>query len=74
MGYRIKVIKEDCIGAGACVDEAPSSFTFDPMDKAELITPPGDEQEVILCAAQSCPAQAIVVIDEETGEQVWPEE
>jgi len=74
MGYRIQINREECIGAGACVDEAPSSFRFDPSDKAELIQPPGDEQEVILCAAQSCPTQAIIVIDEETGEQVWPED
>jgi ferredoxin len=70
--YQIKVIRKLCIGAASCVAVSPAVFQLDKDNKA--IVPDGatDTMENILMAAQSCPTKAIVVIDTETGQQVWP--
>ena len=56
---KIKVDKEKCIGCGTCVALAPKTFKFGADDKAEVITPPGDEKEKIKEAIDSCPVDAI---------------
>lgn len=70
--YKIKVIRHLCIGAASCVAVSPNVFQLDSENKA--IVPDGAEDvpENILLAAQSCPTKAIIVIDTETGQQVWP--
>jgi ferredoxin len=70
--YKIKVIRSLCIGAASCVAVSPAVFQLD--DKSKAVVPDGatDIPENILMAAQSCPTKAIVIIDTETGQQVWP--
>jgi ferredoxin len=69
--YKIKVIRDLCIGAASCVAVSPATFELDGENKA--ITLQGnDTPENILMAAQSCPTKAIIVIDTETNAQVWP--
>jgi ferredoxin len=70
--YKIKVIRNLCIGAASCVAVSPTVFQLDSENKAVVIDNPNDLPENILMAAQSCPTKAIVVIDTETGQQVWP--
>lgn len=70
--YEVKVIREKCIGAGSCVAIAANTFKFDAENIAEVISQNGDPDDIKLLAAQSCPTQAIIVTDTETGEQVWP--
>jgi ferredoxin len=69
---QIKVIREECIGDGACADEAPSTFEIDGEGIARCKVDIGDDSETILKSARACPTDAIVVIDEETGEQLVP--
>lgn len=69
---KIKVIREECIGDGACVDEAPGTFKLDADGIACCKEDVGDDSETILKSARGCPTDAIVVIDEETGEQLVP--
>ncbi len=58
----------ECSAHGDCVEIAPQVFRLD--DTAVVIgTGPDD---LILEAAEACPAVAISVIDEETGETVFP--
>jgi ferredoxin len=57
-----------CSAHGDCVAAAPEAFRLD--DVAVVIGPASDEQ--ILAAAEACPAVAIVVVDGDTGEQVYP--
>jgi len=69
--YKIKVIRDLCIGAASCVAVSPATFQLDGENKA--ITLQGnDTPENILMAAQSCPTKAIIVTDTETNTQVWP--
>ena len=70
--YQIKVIRKLCIGAASCVAVSPAVFQLDKENKAVVPDGANDTPENILMAAQSCPTKAIVVIDTETGQQVWP--
>ena len=70
--YKIKVIRSMCISAATCEAVAPNIFTLDDKRIAVVNETGTDTPENILMAAQSCPAKAIVVIDTETGKQVWP--
>jgi ferredoxin len=68
MTYVPVVDPGSCAGHGDCVDIAPEVFVLG--DVAEVIgTGPPD---LILQAAEACPAVAITVIDEESGETVYP--
>lgn len=71
--YKIKVVRNLCIGAAACVGVSPAVFKLDTENKAVIRDGGVDTPENILMAAQVCPTQAIIIIDTETGKQVWPE-
>lgn len=71
--YKIKVLRNECIGAASCIAVSPTVFELDAEKKAVVINGGEDEAENILTAAQSCPTKAIVVTEVETGKQVWPE-
>ena len=68
MAYVAKVDEFSCSAHGDCALVAPDVFRVD--DIAEVAgTAPVD---VLVKAAESCPAMAISVVDDETGEQVYP--
>ena len=70
--YKIKVLRSACIGAASCIAVSGSTFVLDSENKAVIQEGSQDSAENILMAAQSCPTKAIVVIDTETNQQVWP--
>jgi ferredoxin len=72
--YTVKVINEKCISAASCVAIAPGTFKLDENNIAEIISQGGDADDMQLLGAQSCPTAAIIVTDNETGQQVWPVE
>ena len=65
----IPVIDESaCLAHGDCEELAPDVFHVD-----EVATVVGTAPlEQLVAVAESCPASAIAVIDEDTGEQVYP--
>lgn len=71
--YKIEVDRDLCVGDGACVNEAPQTFEMDDESIAIVRDPAGNSPDEILAAAQSCPVDAIILTDAETGEKVWPE-
>ena len=71
--YKVKVIRDKCISAATCVAIAANTFQLDGENKAVIQENSTDDSDTILMAAQSCPTKAIIVIDNETGKQVWPE-
>jgi ferredoxin len=72
--YRIEIDAEKCIGDQACCADAPDTFEINDDDIAIVKDPQGNTPDEILQAAQSCPTDAITLLDEDTGEKVWPEE
>lgn len=69
--YKIKVLRDLCIGAASCVAISPKVFQLDNEAKAIILDPNEDTDENILAAAQSCPVNAIIIQDK-NGKQIWP--
>ena len=71
--YKVKIIREKCIGAASCVAIAPKAFKLDDKQIAIILDSLGEEtDDNLLLGAQSCPTAAIIITDTETGKQVWP--
>lgn len=71
--YIVEYRRDLCTGAVVCSLIAPNTFAMDEENKAVLIhSVEVDSDDVILAAAQSCPALAIIIKDAETGEQIFP--
>jgi len=66
--------REECIGDGICVNEAPETFDLDDEAKAFVKSGSIDEREAILDAAKMCPLDIICVKDTETGETLYPDD
>jgi ferredoxin len=68
MSYRVEIDEAACAAHGDCEHVAPEVFRVD--DVAVVIgTAPIDR---LMEAADACPSTAIAVIDEATGEQLYP--
>ncbi len=68
MSYRAIVEEDVCLAHGDCAVVAPGVFRVD--DVATVIG--HGPSDLILSAARACPACAITVIDDESGEVVYP--
>ena len=74
--YEIIVEPSLCMAFGSCETLAPKVFVvekdkiFNP--KAKVISEIGEDFEDILAAAQTCPTKAILIIDRNTGEYIYP--
>jgi ferredoxin len=66
------VNKAKCIASQDCVQTAPGVFQLDDEGKSEVYDQNGAPDTVILAAARACPAKAIIVVDEDTGTQLFP--
>ena len=53
------VDKGKCLGCGTCTVIAPESFKLGDDGKAQAINPPGDGEEQVKEAVDSCPVEAI---------------
>ena len=69
---RIDITRTKCRSFGKCVSMAPEVFEFDDERKSRVIDAAGAPEEAILKAAKGCPYRVIALVDEETGEQVFP--
>lgn len=65
---KINVVKERCIGCGACVAIDSEHFTFDDNGKSECINNDNLESENLINAMESCPTSAIEKITIEDNE------
>jgi ferredoxin len=66
------VNKAKCIGSEDCIQTAPGVFQLDNEGKAEVYNDKGATDNVVMAAARGCPAKAIIVVDEDTGNQLFP--
>ncbi len=69
MRYVVSVDESACSAHGDCVALAPHVFEL--SGEVAAVIGVGTPEEV-LEAAEACPAAAITVVDEETGERVFP--
>ena len=68
MTYLTSVDVDACAAHGDCADLAPELFEVE--DVARVVgTGPDD---LLLAAAELCPTTAIRIVDQQTGEQVFP--
>jgi ferredoxin len=72
--YKVEINRDECTGCELCTSEAPDTFEMADDGLAKVTNPEGDTPETILSAAQSCPAEVIILHDADTGEKVWPED
>ncbi len=71
---KITIVRDECIGDGACCDDAPNTFELDDDGIATVKAGSTDSRDTILTAARNCPTNAIVVEDAESGQKLAPEE
>jgi ferredoxin len=69
---KITVNKTRCIASGDCVETAPAVFQLDAEGKSEVANATGAPDGTIIAAARSCPVKAITIVNEDTGEQLFP--
>ena len=70
--WKIIMDGDFCIGAASCVALSAKTFALDSENKAIVLEGDGDPPDLIKLAAESCPTKAIILVDEETGEQEYP--
>jgi ferredoxin len=68
MTCRVQIDESACSAHGDCVAIAPQVFA---LEETAVVIGDGPD-ELIMEAAEACPALAISVIDTETGETVLP--
>ena len=69
---RISVDHDICVGNRMCETFASKVFVINENGQSEVANPEGDTEENVLEAAENCPVSAITVVDEETGETLFP--
>ena len=70
-GLRVVIDRDQCVGFGDCVKEAPEGFELDDETIAVFVTPENVERERLLRACDACPVDAITVFDPD-GRQIVP--
>ena len=69
---RITVDHNLCVGNAMCETFAPKVFVLNDDRQSEVADAGADTLENILEAAENCPVSAITVVDDETGETLFP--
>ena len=68
MTYRAQIDESACSAHGDCVAIAPRVFA---LDETAVVIGEGPD-ELVMAAAEACPALAISVVDADTGKTVFP--
>ena len=81
-GVKVEVDADKCLGFGSCVivspdvfrlDERPGKGVFQSSAKLDVLDEAGGKDlENLMMAAQSCPTQAITLVDRKTGKRIYP--
>ena len=69
---RIEIARAKCRSFGKCMTVAPDVFAFDEEKKVRAIAGGTAPDETVVKAAKSCPYRVIALVDEDTGEHVFP--
>jgi ferredoxin len=68
MTYLVRVDESACLAHGACVEAAPGVFELDDVARVARTAP----DAILMAAAEACPCRAIIVLDSDTSEQLYP--
>jgi ferredoxin len=68
--WRVTVDAGVCIGSGVCVGTAPDRFTFDESQHSRPVRALTEPDHRVRDAAMSCPVEAILLTDANTGKPV----
>jgi ferredoxin len=68
MTYSASIDEDACAAHGDCADLAPEVFEVDDVARVIATGP----EELLLAAAEICPTTAIRIVDQQTGQQVFP--
>lgn len=68
MTYTVEIDEDACSAHADCADLAPEVFEVDEVARVIGTGP----DELLLAAAEVCPTTAIRIVDQQTGEQVYP--
>lgn len=79
---KVDVDPDKCLGFGSCVivspdvfrlDERPGKGVFQSRAKLDVLDEAGGKDfDNLVMAAQSCPTQAITIVDRKTGKRIYP--
>lgn len=69
---RIRIDRERCVGAAMCVAVAPKVFEVDSEGKATVLVEDEQDAQRVMQAAEECPAQAVILEDPDTSQQLFP--
>ena len=69
---RLSVVLNVCVGNAMCETFAPKVFVLNDDRQSEVADAEADTLENIMEAAENCPVSAITVVDDETGETLFP--
>ncbi|POX36986.1 ferredoxin [Streptomyces sp. Ru73] len=72
--WQVEVDRGVCIGSGLCAGAAPERFRLDSARQSHPVTDQVDAGEAVLAAAESCPVEAILITEADSGESVFPPE
>ena len=72
--YSVTIDNEACIGCGLCNESAPEIFASDEQMKSKARGDAVMDEKLLFKAAEECASGAIIVIDNETGEKIWPKD
>ena len=72
MGLRISVDHDRCVGSTMCVLTAGDVFALDEDGQSVVVDPGGADRDTILDAAEQGPMEAISVVDDATGQVLFP--
>lgn len=65
MAFSIRIDRETCRGAAACVRRAPGTFSLDAEGRSVAAAEPVEDEATIRGAADACPFFAIEVVEAE---------
>ncbi|MER5183751.1 ferredoxin [Streptomyces sp. NPDC002896] len=70
--WKVTVDPRVCVRTGLCAASAPREFQLDERGQGRATAEPLPASEEILEVAESCPIEAISIVDADTGEGVFP--
>jgi ferredoxin len=72
--WTVTVDKQVCVRTGLCAAAAPERFALDENGQGHARSTALPASEEVLEVAESCPIEAISIVDTESGKPVFPPE